>query len=140
LCDASNQCRVAADAVCARHAQHKYLRGDYCFSLRKAYAVENARSLSTWTSGTYDPAAGIFAGAALGVATGVGIHQIAQAAGYQEETAQAIFQHSTVRPGTTIVGQVMLKPASSQYGTLRLDVPVDTARVPFSFTKTTTRT
>jgi hypothetical protein len=94
-----------------------------------------------WSSGTiqtYDPAAGIFAGAAFGAATGVGIHQIAKAAGYEEQAAQAIFQHSTIRPGTTIVGQVMLKPASNQDGTLRLDVPVDTAQSTFMFAKKTT--
>jgi hypothetical protein len=94
-----------------------------------------------WTSGTiqtYDPASGILAGAAVGAATGVGIHQIAKAAGYEEQAAQAIFQHSTIRPGTTIVGQVMLKSASTQNGTLRLDVPVDTARLNFTFTKKTT--
>lgn len=103
------------------------------------YATNGYRSV--WTSGTiqtYDPAAGILAGAAVGAATGVGIHQIAKAAGYQEQAAQAIFQHSTIRPGTTIVGQVLLKPASSNFATLRLDVPVDTAPSTFTFTKRTT--
>jgi hypothetical protein len=96
-----------------------------------------------WTSGTiqtYDPAAGIFAGVAVGAATGVGIHQLAKAAGYEIQAAQAIFQHSTIRPGTTIVGQVMLKPAKSQAGMLRLDVPIDTARSTFMFAKKTTST
>ena len=91
-----------------------------------------------WTTGTiqtYDPAAGILAGAAVGAAAGVGIHQIGKAAGYEEQAAQAIFQHTTIRPGMTIVGQVMLKPASSQFGMLRLDVPVDVARSTFMFTK-----
>ena len=74
----------------------------------------------------------------MGAATGVGIHQIARAAGYEEQAAQAIFQHSTIRPGTTIVGQVMLKPASSHFGAVRLDVPVDFAQSAFTFTKTTT--
>ena len=103
------------------------------------YATNGYRSV--WTSGTiqtYDPAAGIFAGAAVGVATGVGIHQIGQAAGYEAQAAQAIFQHTTIRPGTTIVGQLMLKPAPSPNGTLRLDVSVDTAPSTFMFTKRTT--
>ena len=94
-----------------------------------------------WTSGTiqtYDPAAGIFAGAAVGAATGVGIHQIAKAAGYEEQAAQAIFQHTTIRPGTTIVGQVMLKVAKNHYSTVRLDVPVQPARSTFMFSKKTT--
>jgi len=93
-----------------------------------------------WTSGsiqTYDPAAGILAGAAVGAATGVGIHQIAKAAGYEEQAANGIFQHTTIRPGTTIVGQVMLKPASSQSGVLKLDVPADTAQSIFIFSKKT---
>jgi hypothetical protein len=103
------------------------------------YATNGYRSV--WTSGTiqtYDPAAGILAGAAVGAATGVGIHQIARAAGYEEQAAQAIFQHSTIRPGATIVGQVMLKPASNHYGMLTMDVPIDAAQSPFTFTKKTT--
>jgi hypothetical protein len=96
-----------------------------------------------WTSGTiqtYDPAAGIFAGVAVGAVTGVGIHQLAKAAGYEIQAAQAIFQRSTIRAGTAIVGQVMLKPAKSQAGMLRLDVPIDTARSTFMFAKKTTST
>lgn len=94
-----------------------------------------------WSSGTvqmYDPASGILAGAAVGAATGVGVHQIARAAGYEEQAAQAIFQHSTIRPGTTIVGQVMLKPGSSHFGAVRLEVPVDAAQPTFTFAKKTT--
>lgn len=94
-----------------------------------------------WGSGTiqtYDPASGILAGAAVGAVTGVGIHQIAREAGYEEQAAQAIFQHSTIRPGTTIVGQVILKPSSNKFGTLKLDVPVDMAKSTFTFTKRTT--
>jgi len=99
------------------------------------------RQTSFWTSGTiqtYDPAAGILAGAAVGAATGVGIQQIGNAAGHQEQAAQGIFQHTTVHPGTTIVGQVMLKVTSSQFGTLRLDVPVGSAPTTFMFVKKTT--
>jgi hypothetical protein len=102
------------------------------------YATNGYRSV--WTSGTiqtYDPAAGIFAGAAVGVATGVGIHQIGQAAGYQEQAAQAIFQRTTIRPGTTIVGQVMLKVVKNHFDTVRLDVPVDAASSTFGFAKRT---
>lgn len=94
-----------------------------------------------WTQGTiqtYDPAAGILAGAAVGAATGVGIHQIAKSAGYEEQAAEAIFQHSTIHPGTTIVGQVMLKRDSNNYGMLRLNVPVNTAQSTFTFAKRTT--
>jgi hypothetical protein len=81
-----------------------------------------------YTSGTietFDPAAGIFAGAAVGAATGVGIHQIAKAAGYQEQAAQGIFQRTTIHPGTTAVGQIELKPPSSQFAAVNLNVPVD---------------
>jgi len=103
------------------------------------YATNGYRSV--WTSGTiqtYDPAAGIFAGVAVAAATGVGIHQIGQAAGYEEQAAQAIFQHTTIRPGTTIVGQVMLKVDKNHYETVRLDVPVDTSPSTFMFTRRTT--
>jgi uncharacterized protein YceK len=80
-----------------------------------------------YTSGTiqtYDPAAGIFAGAAVGAATGVGIHQIAKAAGYQEQAAQGIFQRTTIHAGTTAVGQIELKPRSAQFALVNVDVPV----------------
>jgi hypothetical protein len=99
------------------------------------------RQTSFFTSGTmqtYDPAAGILAGAAVGAATGVGIHPIGNAAGHQEQTAQGIFQHTTVHPGTTIVGQVMLRPTSSQFGTLRLDVPVGSVPTTLMFVRKTT--
>jgi len=104
--------------------------------------VSNGFRQASWVSSgtiqTYDPAAGIFAGAAVGAATGVGIHQIGKAAGYEEQAAQGIFQHTTIQPGATVVGQVMLKPTSSQFGTLRMDVPVDNKPVSFMFSKTTT--
>lgn len=94
-----------------------------------------------WTTGTiqtYDPAAGIFAGAAVGVATGAGIHQIARSAGFEIQAAQGIFQRSTIRPGVTIVGQVMLKKTAKPYDTLRLDIPVDGAGSSFSFNRKVT--
>jgi hypothetical protein len=99
------------------------------------------RQTSVFTMGTiqtYDPAAGILAGAAVGAATGVGIQQIANAAGHQEQAAQAIFQHTTIHPGMTIVGQVVLKLTSNEFGTLRLDVPVGGAPSTFMFAKRTT--
>ena len=47
----------------------------------------------------YDPAAGIFAGAAVGAATGVGISPNPRAAGYEEQAAQGIFQLTKIHPG-----------------------------------------
>lgn len=73
----------------------------------------------------------------MGAATGVGIHQIARQAGYEIQAAQAIFQHSTIRPRTTLVGQVMLKPSSNHFGSLRLDVPINSANTTFVFSKKT---
>jgi len=99
--------------------------------------VGNRPFIATGTIQTYDPAAGIFAGAAVGAATGVGIHQIARQAGYEIQAAQAIFQHSTIRPRTTLVGQVMLKPSSNHFGSLRLDVPINSANTTFVFSKKT---
>jgi hypothetical protein len=100
--------------------------------------VGNQQFWSSGTIQTYDPAAGMFAGASVGVVTGVGVHQIAAAAGYEERVAQGIFQHSTVLPGTTIVGQVMVKRSSNQDGTLRLEVPVYATRSNFLFNRKTT--
>jgi hypothetical protein len=74
---------------------------------------------------TYNPAAGIFAGASVGAATGVGIHQIDRAAGYQEQAAQGIFQHTTIHPGATVVGQVELKPHTDRFSVVNVDVPVN---------------
>lgn len=93
-----------------------------------------------YTSGTiqtYDPAAGILAGAAVGAATGIGVRQIANAAGFQEQAAQGIFQHTTVSPGTTVAGQIVLKPDSTRFGTLRLQVPIDGQLMSFTFVKST---
>jgi hypothetical protein len=86
---------------------------------------------------TYDPAAGILAGAAVGVATGVGIHQLGNAAAYQEQAAQGIFQHSTITASETVAGQIMLKPSSSGFGTLRLEIPIAGRTEIFSFVKAT---
>lgn len=82
---------------------------------------------------TYDPAAGMLAGAAVGAGTGVGIQQIARTAGYEERAAQAIFQHTTIAPNATIVGQVIIKAASQQFGVLRFVVPVEQAQATFEF-------
>jgi hypothetical protein len=87
--------------------------------------VGNRSYYSSATLRVYDPASGILAGAAVGAATGVGIHQIAKAAGYEEQAAQGIFQHTTIHPGTTVVGQVELKPRSSHFSNISMDVPVN---------------
>ncbi len=90
------------------------------------------------TMQTYDPAARMLAGAAVGAATGVGIHQLENAAAHEEQAAQAIFQHSTVAPGSTVAGQLVLKPSSANFGTLRVEIPIGGRTETFSFVKTTT--
>lgn len=101
-------------------------------------SVGRHQYFSTSTIQVYDPASGILAGAAVGATTAVGIHQIGRAAGYEEQAAQGIFQHSTIHPGATMVGQVMLKKTPGEAGALRLDVPVAAARTTFDFAKKTT--
>lgn len=96
-----------------------------------------ARFFSGTTISTYDPFAGIMAGAEVGAATAGGIQQIATAAGYEEEAAQGIFQRTTVRPGMTVVGQVELQPHTINTGMIRIDVPVGPSRASFFFTKET---
>jgi hypothetical protein len=91
----------------------------------------------TGTIQTYDPAAGILAGAAVGAGTGIGIHQLQTAAAYQEQAAQGIFQHTTVTPGSSVAGQVVLKPSSSGFGTLRIEIPIAGKTEIFSFAKVT---
>jgi hypothetical protein len=101
-------------------------------------SVGRHQYFSSGTIRVYDPASGIMAGAVMGAATGVGIHQIGRAAGYEEQAAQGIFQHSTIHPGTTVVGQVMLKKGAGDAGALRVDVPAGTVRSTFNFSKKTT--
>jgi hypothetical protein len=100
--------------------------------------VGNRPFYTSGTIQTYDPASGILAGAAVGAATGIGIRQIANAAGYQEQAAQGIFQHNTIPAGATVVGQIVLKPGSSQFSTLKLQVPVGGDVRTFTFVKSTT--
>jgi uncharacterized protein YceK len=100
--------------------------------------VGNHPFYATGTIQTFDPAAGIFAGAAVGAATGVGIHQIARAAGYQEQAAQGIFQHTTIHPGSTVVGQIELKTPTNRFAAVNLNVPVDGAASDLQFLKKVT--
>jgi hypothetical protein len=93
--------------------------------------------MMTGTFRTYDPAAGILAGAAVGAATGIGIRQLDNAAAYQEQAAQGIFQHSTIPTGSSVVGQVVLKPSSTTFGILRLEIPISGKIESFSFAKIT---
>jgi hypothetical protein len=85
----------------------------------------NYRGNSVFVSGsvrTYDPAQGMLAGAAVGAATGVGIKQIANAAGYQVQAAQAIWARATIAPATTQVGQIEIKRTGKSFGTVRIAV------------------
>jgi hypothetical protein len=129
---------AGAAAYGASHSTTTYNSYGTATSYNSYGGIRQTNFISSSTIQTYDPAAGILAGAAVGAATGVGIHQIEKAAGYEEQAAQGIFQHTTIQPGATIVGQVMLKPTSSEFGTLRLDVPLDSNPVTFMFLKTTT--
>ncbi len=49
----------------------------------------------------------------------------------------ASFSTAPFHPGTTMVGQVMLKKGAGEAGALRLDVPVAAARTTFNFAKKT---
>jgi archaellum component FlaG (FlaF/FlaG flagellin family) len=84
----------------------------------------------------YDPMSGLFAGAAVGAVTGEGIRQIENAAGHEEQATQGIFQRSTIRPGTTVAGQIMLKVGSVAYNSLKVGVPVNGEVREFAFVKT----
>lgn len=99
--------------------------------------VGNRPVAFTGTIQTYDPASGILAGAAVGAATGVGVRQLENAAAYQEQAASAIFQHSTIAPGSTVAGQIVLKPASNAFGTLRVEIPIQGRTETFRFVKAT---
>jgi hypothetical protein len=94
---------------------------------------------SSGTIRTYDPASGIFAGAAVGAVTGVGIHQIAKAAGYEEQAAQGIFQRTTIHPGETVAGQVELRTESAAFSVINLDVPVEGAMPELAFLRKDTQ-
>ena len=99
-------------------------------------SVAYAGNRTFYSSGmiqTYNPAAGIFAGAAVGAATGVGMQQIAKAAGFEEQAARGIFQRTTIHPGQTAVGQVQLKADSTRFKVVNVDVPVDGAAPELTF-------
>jgi len=100
-----------------------------------SHTVTNSYGGGTIT--TYDPFAGMLAGATVGAATGVGIQQIEANAANEEQAAQGIFQHTTVRPGMTAVGQIELHSNSTHSGTIRIDVPVGPSRASFFFAKGT---
>lgn len=134
-----------------RHARNKQIALAIAGGLAAGAAAYNASHQTTTYSSygrvggtsffqsasiqTYDPLAGIFAGAAIGAATGVGIRQIAQAAGYQEQAAQGIFQRTTIAPGQTVVGQVELKPRAQAFADVKLEVPIEGAVPRFEFLK-----
>jgi hypothetical protein len=65
----------------------------------------------------------VLTGAAVASRAGAGLHQIENAEQYEEHAALGIFQHSTIPPGTTIVGQVVIRPLSLQFKQLRIVVP-----------------
>jgi hypothetical protein len=46
-------------------------------------------------------------------------------------------QHTTVPPGTTVAGQIVLKPDYTRFGTLKLEVPIDGQLMSFRFVKST---
>jgi uncharacterized protein YceK len=100
--------------------------------------VGNRSFYTTGTVRVYDPASGIFAGAAVGAVTGVGIHQIAKAAGYEEQAAQGIFQRTTIHPGSTAIGQIELKTSSDRFAAVNVNVPVDGAVGQLQFLKKNT--
>jgi hypothetical protein len=128
---------AGAAGYAASHQTTTYSGYGTATSINRYGVVRQTNVFTSGTIQTYDPAAGILAGAAVGAAAGVGIQQIANAAGHEEQAAQGIFQHTTVHPGTTIVGQVMLKRESNEFGTLRLDVPLESTPLTFMFTKKT---
>ena len=101
--------------------------------------VGNRPVFVSGTIQTYNPAAGMFAGMAVTAATAVGIHQIAQAAGNQEQAAQGIFQRTTIAPGATAVGQIQIKAGRSSYSNVRLTVPLSGQSVSASFDRRVTR-
>lgn len=78
----------------------------------------------TVTTKTYDPAAGILTGVLVLKATDVGIKQIQNAAGSQEKAAQAIFQHTSVAPHETVLGQIVVKSPGAKFTKVRVLVAV----------------
>jgi hypothetical protein len=85
----------------------------------------------TATIRTFDPGAGIFAGAIVAGGTGLAIGQVARNAANEEDAAQGIFQRNTIAPGATVVGQLMLKASATSH--IRIDVPVNGHPAEFDF-------
>ena len=89
------------------------------------------------TTRVYDPAAGIFAGAAVGGATVYGIGQIEHSAQAEEDAAQAILQTNTVGAQKMVTGQVMVKDCCDivpkENDKLRFEVTVGAVTRVFEF-------
>lgn len=93
--------------------------------------VGRAGFYQTATIRTYDPGAGIFAGAVVAGATGLAVGQVARNANSEEAAAQGIFQRNTIAPGATVVGQLMLKAHGTSH--IRIDVPANGHATEFDF-------
>jgi len=121
---------AAAAANAASHSSSTYT--SYGYVGRTPFA-QTARVDS------YDPLAGMVVGGAVIAGTGVAIHQIENSAGNQEAAAQGILQRSTLAPGQTVTGQVMIRRSKKggQMGEheVQLVIPVETHANTFRFRK-----
>jgi hypothetical protein len=77
----------------------------------------------------YDPMAGIFVGAAIGGATGLGVQQLEYNAQNQEQAAGSILQENTVDPQRMVMGNLILKdccdPFTRSNDIIRFEVAVN---------------
>lgn len=77
----------------------------------------------------YDPMAGMFVGAAIGGATGLGVQQLEYNAQNQEEAAGSILQENTVDPQRMVMGNLILKdccdPFTAPNDIVRFEVAVN---------------
>ncbi|MBO9642187.1 MAG: hypothetical protein J7603_03600 [Pseudacidovorax sp.] len=70
---------------------------------------------STSTTRVYDPAAGIFAGAAVGGATALGVRQLEYTAQAQEQAANSMLQTNTLAPLQMVSGDVIIRGCCEPY-------------------------
>ena len=87
----------------------------------------------------YDPMRGMFAGAAVAGATGLGVRQLDYSAQAQEQAAASILQENTLDPQQMVTGNLILKNCCDQFtnpnDVIRFEVTANKQTTAFEFAR-----
>ncbi|WP_157604253.1 hypothetical protein [Rhizobacter sp. Root1221] len=127
---------LAAGAA-AYSASHQTYQSNYAGSVWTRSG--SAGFAGSNTVRVYDPMSGIFAGAAVAGATGLGIRQVHYSAQAQEEAAASILQENTVDPHQMVTGNLILKDCCDQFSNpndvIRFEVTANNRVTAFEFAR-----